>query len=343
MFNYKVNQEILKNLLKVVLAILALVCFAFLLLLINRAGLRHFLEKSSKVDANMLIIEAWLPDPAIDLAINEFQNGGYDYVVTTGIQSPELDYCMVAENGYLIFYPGLKADVKNKNDSHKIEIVARSKMGGKYSSHFNLYINDSLIADFTADEKPGKFEVIWERPLSDIDSIMVQFTNDYLDEFGDRNLYVREIIIDNEQIVSYQFNSVFDIGKLGGTNRTANDYRSHSEIIRNRLIKIGLDSLKVTAVTGGKTKINRTLDGALAFRGWLEKSGHQVSGVNIITMSIHGRRTWVTYKKVLDKSIGTGIISLPYFESPEKKRSELSETLIEFLDLIYYRIILIPY
>ena len=333
----------MKKLLKTVLAILVLSCISLSALFIFRDGLRSYLEKSDKANANMLIIESWLPDPAVDLAMNEIKTGGYDFVVTTGIQSSELDFCMVAENGYLIFYPGFKTDLENENNSHIIEIVARSKMGGKYCSDFNLYINDSLITDFTADEKPRKYGVMWASPLSEIDSIMVQFTNDYLDESGDRNLYVKEIVIDNEHIIQYQFNSVFDIGKIGGNNRIVNDYRSHPEILRNRLIKNGLDSLKVVAVTGGKTKINRTLTGALAFRDWLRKSGYQVSGVNIITMSIHARRTWITYKKVLDKSIETGIISLPNFESPDKKRSELSDTIIEFLDLIYYRIILILY
>lgn len=328
----------------IILAVIILSLTGFLLMIVMyESDIRSFLEKSSRVNANLLIIESWLPDKAIELSKTEIQNGNYNYIVTTGIRSSELDFCMVAENGYLIFFPKFLPDSESFSNKHKIEVVARSKMGGKYCCHFNFFINDTLIADFNADEKVTKYSITWNRPLSEIDSVMIQFTNDYLDEYGDRNLYVKELIIDNEKVIPYQFNSIFDIGMIGGSNRIVNNHRSQPEVIRNRLISEGIDSAKIIAVSGGKTMINRTLTGALAFRKWLNRSGYKVTGVNIVSMSIHARRTWITYKHILDKSCDIGIISLPYFKSPDSNRSELTLTAIELLDLIYYRIILTFY
>ena len=306
-------------------------------------GLPVFLAKNNQVDANILVLEGWLPDPAIEMAYDEIHSGAYDLIVPTGIKSSDLDFCMIAMNGYLIFYTRPYLKINNESSRHRIEIVAHSKLGGKYNAHFNLYVNDSLIADFSADEKPRKYGITWNRSLGEIDSISAQFTNDYLDEGGDRNLYIKEIIIDNDIVIPYQFNSVFDIGLLGGKDRIVNNYTSHPEIIRNKLIASGIDSSKIIAVTGRKTTINRTLTGALAFRDWLKTSGQKVDGINIITMGIHARRTWLTYKKVLDKSCRVGIISLPDTSISSREKTGFLRSLAETLDLIYYHVILLPF
>ncbi len=103
---------------------------------------------------------------------------------------------------------------------------------------------------------------------------LLSSTNDYLDEGGDRNLYIREIIIDNNIVIPYQFNSIFDIGSLGGKDRIVNNYTSHPEIIRNKLIASGIDSSKIIAVTGREEPtLTEHLTGALAFRDWLKSSG----------------------------------------------------------------------
>lgn len=306
------------------------------------SDLSRFLSESHEVDANILIIEGWLPDAAIEMIKSEVQNDKYDLILTAGIQSAELDFCMVAMNGYLIFYPTFMETTREYTASHLIEVTARSKMGGIYKSHFNFYVNDSLVGDFNADEKPQKFGIQWNRPLTDIDSIAVQFTNDMVDENGDRNLYVKEITIDNQIIIPYQYNSVFDIGLIGGTDRIVNDYESHPQVIRNKLIAGGIDSSRVVAITGKRTDINRTLVSALAVRKWLRSTKPDIAGINIVSMGIHSRRTWLTYRKVLGKSFSTGVISLPGHATAENGNSEVG-TLGETLDLVYYNIILLPY
>ncbi len=72
---------------------------------------------------------------------------------------------MVAMNGYLIFYPGPILENEDESSHIRLKYVAHSKMGGKYNAHFNLYVNDSLIADFSADEKPGKYGIHWKGSL----------------------------------------------------------------------------------------------------------------------------------------------------------------------------------
>ncbi len=310
---------------------------------IGQEKIADFLSKNEAKEADILIVEGWLPDFGIKVASDEFKNNDYRLIVTNGLKSPDLDFFTLGMNGFLIFYPDPGSMRKEKNQHHLIEILAHSKMSEKYCSHFNFYVNDSLIADFTADQKRRKYAVNWNGQLKDIDSLMVQFDDDYMDEGGVRDLFVKEIIIDNKIFIPYQFNSVYDIGKLGGDNIIVNDYESHAELARNRLISTGIDSSSVIAVKGKRTEFNRTLTSALTFHKWFNSYNGGAKSINIITLGIHSRRTWMTYKSILDKSLEIGIISLPETDKPGFEKIHYSDILGEVFSLIYYQIILIPF
>lgn len=302
-----------------------------------------FLSLTSRTDANLLVVEGWLPEYAIDEAYSEFKSGNYDLIITTGLITPDVEFFNMYSNGFLVFYPGKIIPPDTLVKKHLIEITAHSKMGGKYSSHFNFFVNDSLIADFKADEKVRKYSIYWEGPLQNIDSLSVSFDNDYVDEKGDINLYVKEIIIDGEYIIPYQFNSEFDIGAPDGKNREKNNYNSNAEIVRNIFINKGIDSNLVVAVTAGKTAFNRTLSSVMEFGNWLRGYKGNVRGINIISLGTHSRRTWITYKRILGNDESIGVISVKDVRKGFSGITMYTYVLKEFLDLLYYRIILIFY
>ncbi len=328
--------------------------FIILLLLLSFAGSVIFyiylmqdkisknLSRTNKVKAEVLIFEGWLPQSLIDKAIEEFRSDSYKIIVTTGIKSDELDFCKIPMNGYLIFYPEASLLKNEKEYTHKICITAHSEMGGKYSSHFSLFINDSLSAEFVADDQVREFSLQWTGALSSVDSLMIHFDDDYLDEGGDKNLYVKEITINNEITIPYKYNSVYDIGKLGGTNRIRNNYDYESELARIHFIFSGIDSSEIVAVTGNNSRINRTIKSALAFKRWLDTYEGKVGGINIISGGIHSRRTLVTYKNILDTSYEVGVISLTEPTKTMKKRDKFKEIITELINLLYYQIILPP-
>ena len=300
------------------------------------------LSKTDRVNANILLVEGWLPPNEIEMAYNEFQKKGYEYIITTGLKFAT-DYYMLSENGYLIFYPKRKISLDNEIPSHVIEIDAYSELGGENSARFNVYVNDSLVADFLADKKKRKYAIAWEGKLTDIDSIMVQFTNDGMGDYGDRNLCVKEIIIDRKTKIPYQNNSEYDIGPLDGKRRIVNNLNSNAESARNRLLSMGIDSSLIIAVPGKRVKINRTLTSALAFRDWLKTSDIDIKGINIISMGTHTRRTWMTYNKILHKKYDIGIISLPDYKERFSMKYKVLKTLRETIGIIYYWVILLPY
>lgn len=320
----------------IVIIILCLIVIPFAL-----HFLPSYLSKNKKVNANILLVEGWLPTSAIKMAYDEFQQNKYDYIITTGVVSG-FKVSALDMNGYLIFYPKDLLPDNNEVKNHSIEIVAYSEMEGENCAQFNLFINSTLIASFKADKKERKYAAAWTGSVSDIDSIMVQFTNDALGEFGDRNLYVEKVIIDKTIKIPSLNYSEYDIGKLDGKWRTKSGIFSYAELARNDLIAMNMDVRSVIAVQGKMVKINRTLTSALAVADWLKTTDIKITGINIISYGMHSRRTWMVYNKVLNKSYKIGIVSLPDYKNDSRKK-KLIKTVRESLGIVYYWFILIPY
>lgn len=304
--------------------------------------LSSYLSKSEHVNGNILIVEGWLPDSALELASEEFRKKRYEYIITTGLKA-SIDYYGLFENGFLIFYP--KKSLLHQNDSgvHSIDIDAYSELGGENRAHFNIYINDTNVANFYAEQRKQKFALNWQGNLNTIDSIMVEFDNDNWGDFGDRNLYVKEIIIDNKITIPYLNNSAYVVQYQNRTARTLNNYNSNAGLARNRIMSMGIDSAHIIATAGERVIINRTLTSALAFRDWLKTTNISVKGINIISLGAHTRRTWMIYNKILHKKYEIGIISLPDYNFSHSRVYKLIKTIRETLGIIYYWFILIPY
>jgi len=328
-----------KRIMLMIFALIICISLAFLFVKPAFKYLSGYLSKTEEVNANILLVEGWISESVLRTAYNEFKTNGYDYIVTTGLKTRET-YFEMSENGYLVFYPGDLLTGISGIGSHSIEVDSYSQLDGENRAHFNIYVNDSLIGDALASKHRNRFRFDYPGDLAEIDSVSVQFTNDAVGYFGDRNLYVKEIIIDHTTSIPY-LNSEYDAGRLDGKRRTYNNYDSNAQRSRNLLISMGMDSLKVIATAGEKVKRNRTLTSALAFRDWESTAEINIKGINILTIGTHARRTWMTYNKILDEKYKIGIISIPsVYQSREGK---IKKTLRETLGVLYYWFILIPY
>jgi hypothetical protein len=71
------------------------------LLIICLHFLHPFLALSTRVDGDIMVVEGWLPDYALQKAVDDFQHGSYKFLVTTGgplVQGSYLsEYGTVAE------------------------------------------------------------------------------------------------------------------------------------------------------------------------------------------------------------------------------------------------------
>lgn len=331
-----------KRLIITLICLIAFLSFGYLFRKPVISYLSGFLSKSEKVNANILIVEGWLPEYAVENAYSEFQKNDYEYIITTGLKL-DVDYFKVSMGGYLIFYPENRFSMLSEHGPHVIEVSAFSELEAPNCAHFNVFVNDSLVSNFFTDKKKRKYLTRWTGQLTKIDSVMVQFDNDKVGDFGDRNLYVKEVIIDHKIAIPYPYNTVYDIVEQHGLRRVRNNYNSNAELTRNRLFLMGLDSTKIKALPGKKARLNRTLTSALAVRYWLGTSNPDVKGINIVSVGTHSRRTWMTYNRVLHKTYNVGIIALPDEKNSRSEISRFIKTVRETIAIIYYWFILIPY
>jgi Ca-dependent carbohydrate-binding module xylan-binding len=330
---------------KFIILIIVIISIFFTVYLLRTQAFNYmsaYLSKSEQVNADILIVEGWLPDYALKMAFDELKKKDYKYIITTGI-NVYTPYFNVYGNGYLTYYTRNKFTKLKEAAPHSIEVDAFGSLEGENRAHFNLYINDSLAADFYAEKQKKNFEIKWGGNLNDIDSIRIQFTNDGMGDYGDRNLFVKEITIDHKLTIPYLNNTVYQLAKIYGRSKIINNVTSAAVLAKNRLVLLGIDSSRITPVPSKRVRANRTLTSALAFRDWIKTENPDISGINIISLGTHARRTWMTYNKILNEKYEIGIISLPDNINRYSPLRKAFKTVRETLGIIYYWIILLPY
>jgi hypothetical protein len=302
----------------------------------------NFLSRTEKVEANVLLVEGWLPDFALEIAAHEYSNNSYDRILTTGNIIPDNYYTMYG-SGYLTFYLDNLTPTGNNVKQHRIEVEAYSELEGENCAHFYFFINDSIFADFYADKKERKYGIQWKGDLSKIDSVTIHFDNDKWGEWGDRNLFVKEIIIDDKMHFPYLLNSKYDYLEIDGKDKIIFKYSSYAELARNKLQNMGINGDSITAIPGERTAVNRTLKSAKASQIWLKESNLKIKGINIVSLGSHAQRTWMVYRKVLGNQYNIGIISVSDSKNNLTEKNNVMTPLREILGIFYYWLILIPY
>ena len=319
------------------LAILIFIALSLLIISFSFSYLTH----NSPVKANVLVVEGWMPHYGLQRAYAEFQNGDYEYLIITGNQFP--GHITLYINSYLIFYPHQNVVDDENEKQHLFEMEIVSTLGLKDSAHFVFWVNDQRIADHYTTENKGLFQIHWEGRLSDIDSVMVQYTNDMVGEKGDRNLAIHKLNLNEQNLIIEYADLFLDRGRPFGRFRWNVTATSYAEMAAHFFVDWGLAREKVIPVTNHHANLRRTYGNALSLKHWLEANPMQIEGFNVVSMDYHSRRTWLTYNKLLDDFAEVGIISA---ENPSFKfsgRLKYKNGLLELIALIYYNIFILPW
>ncbi len=313
-----------------------------ILIIVFAYFLRTKLSGSSRVRADILVVEGWLPPSEFRLVVNEFRKGSYKLIVTTGLKTTA-SYSEIYSNGSLAFKVRGKFNSDTASLAHNISVKAFSSMGEINSSHFNLSVNDSVIGSFYAGKSKKDYTAKWTGRLSGVDSISVNLLNYGIDSFWERKLFIRQIVIDNKVIIPYHDNSVYTFPAFDRTVRIDNKSESYAGFARQNLIALGIDSTRIIEVPAEKVRINRTLAGTIAFCNWLRSSSIEVTGINIVTIGVHAPRTLMTYRHLLHGKYRIGIIPLPDYRARNSVIYDTFRSLRELVEIAYYWIVLLFY
>jgi hypothetical protein len=286
-----------------------------------------FLSPTRPVPADILVVEGWLPEYALEQAAREFHRGSYRMMLVTGF--PYTNGVLLGMEGSLVFR--LPA-VKDLSDDTVSVTLDGTKACGAYA-HFKVYADSLYLGDAWSTRKSKTYSF----PLNNTKNpsrISVVFDNDCVEGSEDRNLRVKNISLGglllpaNDTSVTFYF--MYD-GNYGPLKQMSHGSAGAAAAVLKTMV--GRDSL-VTLETNWKTR-SKTYTTAVDVRKWID--GHipgQVS-VNVWSMDLHARRTWTSYRKVFGKTRPVGIISCPdtsltagsWWKSPAGWKKVIRETI----------------
>jgi hypothetical protein len=87
-------------------------------------------------------------------------------------------------------------------------------------------------------------------------------------------------------------------------------YPTYAELAEASLKRLGMTSGELIAAPAEKTLRNRTFVSAVSVRDLLTRKDLRTTGVNVVSVGTHARRSWVVYSKVLKGQCPVGVIAL---------------------------------
>lgn len=100
-------------------------------------------------------------------------------------------------------------------------------------------------------------------------------------------------------------------GSNFGRGEYLSQYKNFANLSRATLITLGFDPQKIQPVPTPPAERDRTLTSAIEVKKWLAQNNYTPQGINVYTVDVHSRRTWLLYRRVFAPEIRVGIISHP--------------------------------
>jgi len=285
----------------VFLLILILLCLLFIAVFLFPKNL----YKDYPTEADIMVVEGWLPDYALEESIKEFNAGNYKSMITMGTKMP--DAFRIYSSGSLEFNLERSRITNTDGIAGEIAVNAYGTAAAGQYPHFCLYINDSLAGESYVDKKCMNYKFHTNKPVKSIKTIRIRYDNDGYTYWRDRDLYVEYIKVNNIKIPAYSDITYYDMNRPDDYRQYSPRYNNSADYAAFILRYLGFaDSIKTIPVL--HTKFSNTYSCALAFRDWYFNSSFKGKPVNIVSLGPHTHRTWMVYRKVLGKDTDLGII-----------------------------------
>lgn len=319
------------------------ILFFFLLALVLAAAggiwFPSYLTADKRITANVLVVEGWMPDYGLHHAHSEYIFGKYDYLLVTG--GTFRDFLTMYINSYLVFYPN--KEVLPGEGVHRFEIEAESTLGEDDAAHFAFWVKGQLLAGDLSTGDQEVFTIDWEGVLEAGDSLMIQFKNDMANELGDRNLRLKRVTLNGLELTPRTADLFLDRGVPFGEFRWNLTASSYAELAAHFFVNMGVAPEKIFPVVNHHQDLRRTHGNAFALKQWLDQRQMDISGFNVVSMNYHSRRTWLTYRKLLEEYGPVGIVSSSNYHLMHFPRKRAWYIFTEALAMIYYKIFILPW
>lgn len=88
------------------------------------------------------------------------------------------------------------------------------------------------------------------------------------------------------------------------------EYQTYAKLGAAMLVRMGLSSDTVQAVPSERVRQDRTHASAVALSAWLRQHDAVPSGLNVVSLGAHARRSWLLFERVFAGKARVGVISI---------------------------------
>lgn len=100
-------------------------------------------------------------------------------------------------------------------------------------------------------------------------------------------------------------------GPVSGSGGYVNDFQTSASVGADLLKKVGVPSDSVHMVPSRVSGQDRTYSSAVALRDWLREQKTPVRSLNIVTESVHARRSRLLFQMAFGDEVAVGVIGVP--------------------------------
>jgi hypothetical protein len=100
-------------------------------------------------------------------------------------------------------------------------------------------------------------------------------------------------------------------GPIQGISSAPSHPTTYADRAASTLQDFGFDTNKLIKISVPPVSSDRTLTGAEELKRWLERSGTYICCVDVFTVGVHARKSWILSQYVLGHSYRVGIIAGP--------------------------------
>jgi hypothetical protein len=286
-----------------------------------------FCSKNKPIsDANVLVIEGWLPSTLLEEICLTYNFGNYRDVIITGnnftnnfhgsnLKSYSTKGPLFLGNGAILLKDEVKKSVLKQDNINTIKVYAKGTQCKGVNAHFTLFLNDKIIGQAFTGSSSREFKFELSKAPDSIAMFIVNFDNDIKIENEDRNLFIDSIVIGRIKLMRNDFY----FARNDYPERYGFGFNSNAERTFHYFLSLKPAS-NLHFISASSLQRNFTKYSAQTCKKFLQtKYPGQNLKINVISTDLHSARSYFTYKKELTGQ-HIGIISLKPYKNLSPKR-----------------------
>lgn len=96
-------------------------------------------------------------------------------------------------------------------------------------------------------------------------------------------------------------------------------YKTYAELAAATLLALDFEQDNLIAIPAQNVTKNRTSASAIALNQWMKTSDLNIKSINLLTLDVHARRSWLVFKQALAPEIKVGVIAVASDEYNPKR------------------------